>query len=216
MNVNHQKHRYKARLCLFLIVILLCGCSTDFQPKTKLTDRKYPSGFTNVKKVSIEGFKNQGGECFKQTVREYLAQSNWFQVTYNSSADEDIGSSVQESVDYIITGEINKFVAGSNAGDRNIAIGYFTAFIITAPIAVGLANTNWEGYAIASASMKIVDASTSKSIWEKQHTIMIKEKDKSVIPQEEIHAVMLKIVCNNIATEMMNGFMHDYVSVLSK
>jgi hypothetical protein len=64
--------------------------------------------------------------------------------------------------------------------------------------------------------MKVVDTNTSKSIWEKQHTIMIKEKDKSVIPQEQIHGVMLKIACNNITTEMMNDFMHDYVSVLSK
>ena len=216
MNVNNYKYLCDLRLYIILILISLYGCSTNFQPMTELTDRKYPSGFTNVKTVLIKGFKNQGGECFKQTVKEYLEESKGFQIINNPLVNEEIDSSVQESVDYIITGEIDKFVAGSNAGDRNIAIAYFTAFIITSPIALCFANTNWEGYAIASANLKIVDARTSKSIWEKRHTIMSEEKDKSVIPQEQIHGVMLKIACNNIATEMMNDFMHDYVSVLSK
>ncbi len=204
------------RLCIILILISLYGCSTNFQPMTKLTDRKYPSRFTNVKKVLIKGFKNRGGECFKRTVKEYLEQSKGFRVVINDSENEDKSLSVKGNVDYIITGEINKYVAGSNAGDRNIAIAYFTAFIVTSPIALGFANTNWEGYAIESANMKIVDANTSKIIWEKKHTIMIEEKDKSVIPQEQIHRIMLKIACNNIATEMMNDFMHDYSPVLSK
>jgi hypothetical protein len=64
--------------------------------------------------------------------------------------------------------------------------------------------------------MKVFDVKTTTNIWEKKHTIMIEEKDKSVISQDQLHEIMLKTACNNLAIELMNLFMRDYSSIMQK
>ena len=207
--------RIRTGCCVAFALIFLNGCSTNFVPRTKLIERQFSGKDSRAeRRISIRGFRNKGGECLREAVKSYLEGTKGFRIIDDElKANGTAAAGSDNKIDFILTGEMQKFGAGSNIDERNAAIAYFTAFIITSPIAIGIANTDWEGYAIASANISVLDAGSSKEIWAKQHSIMVEEKDDAMIAQDRAHLIFLDIACRNLSTEMMNEFMQAYTKL---
>jgi hypothetical protein len=99
----------------------LFSCTTNFKQTTKLTDAKYPEKMMDKKNVLITGFENQGGDCFRQKIIEYLSNSGIFHISNSSLIDNNNSSLKNENADYIISGEVEKFIAGSNVAAGTLA-----------------------------------------------------------------------------------------------
>jgi len=181
-----------------------------------LIEKSYPAGLVGVKKVLIKGLENNGGECIKKQIKDYIEELKHFIVISPSDFlnKKQLGKFIEENkIDLVLSVNIEQYSAGSNVKDRNLTVGYFTAFIITAPIAaVYAAATEWEGYAVASAEMVVFDTSIDKIIWSKKDSVGIHEKGKSFVSDAEIQKTLLPMACKNLVTKMLNGFLKIYVS----
>jgi hypothetical protein len=210
------------RLNMVLILLMLCGCATEvfeseFKVSTPLTSINYPEGLKGVQNVLIIGFIEEGGQCVRNEIKSYLENSKNFKIfdskglSNDRNLEEFIG---KNNINLIISGEINKLRADSNVQDRNTAIDYFSAFIITAPIAGAVAaNSEWEAYAIASAKMSVLDTSTDEKVWEKVTSVGINEEGDNIVKEDTVKEVLLPLVCKNLARKMMNDFLNSYISL---
>ena len=210
------------RLNIVLILVMLCGCATavfesEFKVSTPLTAINYPESLKGVQNVLTIGFIEEGGQCVRNEIKSYLENSKNFKVfdSKRLSNDKEFEGFIEKkNINLIISGKINKFRADSNVQDRNTTIDYFSAFIITAPIAGAIAATSeWEAYAIASAKMSVLDTSTDEKVWEKVTSVGINEEGDNIVKEDTVKEVLLPLVCKNLARKMMNDFLSSYISL---
>lgn len=199
---------------------LLSGCASTVSISTPLLTREYPEGLDGERKVLLVGFQSQTGKCFREEIEVYLRESKGFAVLTSPEPLEDrqLEKFIEgHKVNFVLSGDVDRHEAGSNAKDRNFTVGYFTAFIITAPIAYGYAAaTDWKGYALASAKMSVVDTRTDDTIWSLKDSISINEQGNELVADDKIKEALLPIACKNLVTKMLNNFMRSYATTRTK
>jgi len=195
---------------------LLSGCASAVPISTPLLSREYPEGLVGEKKVLLTGFQTQAGKCFREEIEVYLRESKGFAVLTSPEPldDRQLEKVIEgQKVNFVLSGDVDRYEAGSNAKDRNLTVGYFTAFIITAPIAFFYAaSTDWKGYALASAKMSVVDTKTDETIWSLKDSTSINEQGNELVSDDKIKKALLPIACKNLVTKMLNNFMRSYAT----
>ena len=93
----------------------------------------------------------------------------------------------------------------SNRGDKEVSLLYFTAFIITAPIAAAMYGAkDWHADAVADGEVVAADAAGTV-IWRKSVTVSIAESQRTMPSDEALRAAMTSAVCQKLAATLLNG-----------
>lgn len=193
---------------------LLVGCGTVNVPKSA-TPRKVFNEIHSKERIIIIGFQENDGECLREEIKEYLKHSNGFTVVdYPKNLDDRAHEEflVNNGIGLVLSGNLEGYTANSNGDDRKASIIYFTAFIITAPIALGIyLSTNWEAYGLTSGSMQVTDTSTDLVFSDqKKINARVQTTGKSLASEEEIKEALFPSACKALATNLINNFVDDY------
>ncbi len=82
---------------------------------------------------------------------------------------------------------------------------YFTAFVITAPIAAAMYGAkDWHADAAADGEVVAADAAGTV-IWRKSVTVSIAESQRTMPSDEALKAAMSSAVCQKLAATLLNG-----------
>jgi hypothetical protein len=177
--------------------------------------RVYPRDLSGRTRVLIAGFRSVESNCFQEEIEAYLAESKTFVPMRppEGSNDRQRETFIEEhKVKLVLSGEVDKYKAGGDT-TRNSMIGLLTGLILTAPIALVYASaTEWNGYAIASAKMTVVDTQTDETIWSLKDSVALNEYGKTLVSEDSITEVLLPVACKNLVTKMLNDFAQKYAA----
>jgi len=218
-----QAFRVAAEFCTQQARLLLvgCGCLSVFGsgcsvvPKTKVA---LPSQFipaqSPTEKVVLLGFDQAHGDAVRTDIEAYFAKSKSFEVVFsgrsvNDKTRQDLLK--QYHPDLVLIGDSFEAGCSSDATDRAISIRYFTFFVITSPIALGIGlGSSWEAKAYASAHIRVLSTRTDEQIWNRERDLVVTERGKSVVSHSTIEKAVLPLVRRNLVTEMLDEFVAAY------
>lgn len=188
-------------LSLTVVLFLLTACASTVELKAPLVAPVYPEALAAGRWVRIDEFEGAG--CFRQHVRNYLAESGKFSVAPGSGTEDP---------DFIVSGKIHRIAVYSNVFDKQVLVGWYTAFIITAPLAaVSYFGTGWRADAVATGEITALDGRTGQVIWRGAETFVAGEEAKSLPSEEAIAKAMADLACRNLATKLLNRFLESLV-----
>lgn len=217
--VGHRRHVVSLVL-LGLLGSLAPGCAAKISVSTPLIARVDTGALTSETKILLTGFHQPANQCFRDQITAYFSASRAFVLVspppgLNDRQLEDY--MVTQKVNLVLSGQVDKYEAGSNAKTRNLATGYFAAFVVTAPVALGYAvGTEWKGHAIAAARMAMVDSYTDEKIWSLQDSVLINEQGKELASDATITEALLPVACKNLVTKMLNDFVQKYATYATR
>lgn len=193
------------------LCVCIMGCASELKVSSPDIQRVSLPNTFGTKTMLIRGFGQEGGDCIKSEIKTYFEGSGGFSILELPAGINDVELDQyvrRNNIDYIMSGEVNQYKADFNGGDRNITVEYFTAFIITAPIAgIYAATTEWEGYAVVSVKMSVIDARTEETVWSSDDNEGITERGKSFVSKDTIRKALLPVACKNIVTKMLTNFL---------
>jgi hypothetical protein len=109
-----------------------------------------------------------------------------------------------------VSGKIHRIAVYSNVFDKQVLVGWYTAFIITAPLAaVSYFGTGWRADAVATGEITALDGRTGQVIWRGAETFVAGEEAKSLPSEEAIAKAMADLACRNLATKLLNRFLES-------
>ena len=169
---------------------LLCGCASSITlselPVTKLTT----SGGVRVALGRFEG-----DQCFQKTVAGYLAQPGGLQLTGEG-----------QIADVTLSGHLRRIGVHSNLGDKAAALSYFTAFIITAPIAAVMYGAkDWHADAAAEGQLTASNRAGATA-WTKEMTVSVSETQRTMPSDDAMKTAMSAAACQKLGTTLLNAF----------
>jgi hypothetical protein len=110
-----------------------------------------------------------------------------------------------ESADVTLEGAVSRIEVHSNRGDKEASIAYFTAFVITAPIAaVMYGMKDWHADAAADGELSALD-SAGKAVWSKKLTVSITESQRTMPTRQALNAAMEAAVCQRLAVSLLDA-----------
>jgi len=139
-----------------------------------------------------------GAPCFREEATRYLASPGGLQL-----APE------RDPADLTLTGGVTRIEVHSNRGDKEVALHYFTAFVITAPIAAAMYGTkDWHADAAADGELLASDA-TNTVVWRKNVTVSISESQRTMPSDDALKQAMRGAVCQKLAATLLNWLTED-------
>jgi hypothetical protein len=159
----------------------------------------YPEGLAAGGRVRIGEF--EGAACLREHVQSYLAGSGKFAVAPAGRTDDP---------DLVVSGKIHRIAVYSNVFDKQVLVGWYTAFIITAPLAAAsYFGAGWRADAVATGEITVFDGHAGRVVWKGAETIVVAEEGKSLPSEEAITQAMADLACRNLATKLMNRFLES-------
>jgi hypothetical protein len=181
-------HRQSA--ALVLSATLLGGCASSITlgdpPVAKLTK-------SDRLRVVLGPF--EGDQCFQKAVVGYLAQPEGLQLAGDG-----------QPADVTISGQLRRIEVHSNLGDKVAALSYFTAFIITAPIAAVMYGAkDWPADAAAEGQITVFNRAGATA-WTKELTVSVSETQRTMPDDAAVKTAMSGAACEKLATTLLNAF----------
>jgi len=189
------------RRILRLTALLLClaACASTVELKAPLVSPVYPEKLAAGRSVRIGEF--EGAACFQEHVQSYLAGSGKFAVAPGGRTDDP---------DLVVSGKIHRIAVYSNVFDKQVLVGWYTAFIITAPLAAAsYFGAGWRADAVATGEIAVLDGRAGKVIWKGAETYVVGEEGRSLPSEEAIAKAMADLACRNLATKILNRFLES-------
>lgn len=178
-------------------LFLLAACASTIEVKAPVMPRIYPEELKAGLRIRIDQF--EGGDCFSQNVRNYLVESGKFTVV-SGLTDVD--------TDLKVSGKLHRIGVYSNVFDKQVLVGWYTAFIITAPLAAAsYFGMGWRADAVATGEIVATDGRTGQTIWTGAETIVVGEEAKSLPSEDALAKAMADVACRNLATKLLNRFL---------
>src|SRR5262249_22811163 len=107
--------------------------------------------------------------------------------------------------DLILSGAATRIEVHSNRGDKEVLMLYYTAFVVTAPLAaIVYGAKDWHADATADGDLTASDA-TNRWICKKRITVSIAESERTMPTDEALKTAMTSAVCRKLAATLLNG-----------
>lgn len=175
-----------------LVLGLSCGCSSSVVLTVPPVAKQAPAELSRPPRARLGELT--GAPCFREQVKYYLSSPGGLQLANEGGP-----------FDLTLTGSATRIEVHSNRGDKEVALLYFTAFIITAPIAAAMYGAkDWHADAAADGEVVAADAAGTV-IWRKSVTVSIAESQRTMPSDEALRAAMTSAVCQKLATTLLNG-----------
>jgi hypothetical protein len=140
-----------------------------------------------------------GAPCFREEVQRYLSSPGGLQLASQPGPDE-----------LTLAGRTTRIEVHSNRGDKEAAMLYFSAFVITAPIAAAMYGAkDWHADAAADGDLTASDP-TGVTIWSRGVTVSVAESQRSMPSREALEVAMTAAVCQKLAATLLNA-LTDYL-----
>lgn len=177
---------------LVLVSLVACACSSSVTLNTEPVTKRTIG--THQRRVAAQLGSMQGRACLRDEMMGYLSMPGGIELA---------GSG--ESPDFTLTGEVSRIEVHSNRGDKEASIAYFTAFVITAPIAAAMYGIkDWHADAVAEGELSALD-SGGKAIWTKKLTVSITETQRTLPTREALNTAMEAAVCQKLAVNLVDA-----------
>ena len=144
--------------------------------------------------ISAQLGRLQGRVCLHDELIRYLLMPGGIQL---------VGPG--EGADFTLEGAVSRIEVHSNRGDKEASIAYFTAFVITAPIAAAMYGMkDWHADAAADGELSALDRD-GKAIWTKKLTVSISEPQRTLATREALNTAMEAAVCQKLAVSLLDA-----------
>jgi hypothetical protein len=190
----------RARLAGLTVVVLAVGwgCASSVTLTSPPVAKRAPE-FPASPRARLGDFT--GAPCLREEVARYLSSPGGLQL----AADGAPG-------DVTLTGAATRLEVHSNRGDKEAALAYFTAFVITAPIAAVMHGAkDWHADAAADGELVASDA-TGAIIWKRSVTVSVSESQRTMPTDEALRDAMTAAVCQKLAATLLNGLTEHLAS----
>lgn len=174
---------------LALSATLFSGCASSITlsepPVAKLTT-------SGEALVALGPFEGDG--CFQKTVAGYLAQPAGLRLAPEG-----------QMADVTLSGQLRRIEVHSNLGDKAVALSYFTAFIVTAPIAAVMYGAkDWHADAVAEGQLT-ASTHAGTTAWTKELIVSVSETQRTMPSDDAVKTAMGAAVCEKLATKLLNA-----------
>lgn len=181
--------------------VLACGCASSVTLTTPPHAKHVPSGFSRT--VRAEVLDVGGAPCLRDEVIRYLQTPGGIELARE-----------RETPDLKLSGGLDRLEVHSNRGDKEVALLYFTAFVITAPIAAVMYGTkDWHADAAADGHLVATDTSGAL-VWRKGITVSVAETQRTMPRADALKTAMAQAVCQKLAATLLNG-LTDHLAALA-
>lgn len=202
----------RAKLVLVGIIALYLASCTSIDVATPIIaiEDLVHAKLIDKDRVLIKRFKNDKDGCFTKAIKDYIENSDQFALidTPKKLDEREFERFVKnQGINLILTGNVRNHFANYDGSDRKMTIIFFSALILTSPIALGLyLGSEWHVEAISSVKITFYDPITSLPVWEKTSSLAVKEKGKSLASEKKIKEAVLPVSCKNSITTILNSF----------
>ena len=184
--------------CL-LALVSSGGCSSTVVLTVPPTAKQAPVELSRLPRVRLGELT--GAPCFREEVTRYLSSPGGLQLGTEGGPS-----------DLTLTGAATRIEVHSNRGDKEVAMLYFTAFVITAPIAAAMYGAkDWHADAAADGELVASDA-TNTAVWRKSVTVSISESQRTMPSHDALKTAMTNAVCQKLAATLLNGLAEHLAS----
>jgi hypothetical protein len=173
-------------------MMLLGACASSITLSEPPLARLTASGALEGVRVSLGRFDGDG--CFRQEIARYLDQPGGLRLAAEG-----------QPVDLTVSGNLRRIEVHSNRGDKEAAMTYFTAFIITAPIAAVMYGAkDWHADAAAEGQLTALNRAGTP-VWTEELTVSVSETQRTMPTHDAVKTAMSAAVCRKLATTLLNG-----------
>lgn len=179
-------------IAVALVFFLSAACSSTVVLTVPPTVKQGALDFPRLPRARLGDFT--GAPCFREELTHYLASPGGLQL-----GTEGVPSELT------LSGGATRIEVHSNRGDKEVAMLYFTAFVITAPIAAAMYGAkDWHADAAADGELVASDVMNTV-IWRKSITVSISESQRTMPSHDALKAAMTSAVCQKLAATLLNG-----------
>ena len=192
--------RWHARRTLACALVLLSGggCSSTVALTVPPTGKQV-AGETSRMRARLGDLT--GPACFREEVTRYLSSPGGLQLAVEPGPS-----------DVTVSGAATRIEVHSNRGDKEAAMAYFAAFVITAPIAAVMYGAkDWHADAVADGELIATDAA-NMVLWRRSITVSIAERQRTMPSHDALKAAMTSAVCQKLAATLLNGLTEHLVN----
>jgi len=178
---------------LLLVTTALPACSSSLTLTTDATRKVVPQGLREGAAVKLGDVR--GDPCFRRELTAYLASPGGLEL-----------ATAERAPTYIVDGDLRRIEVHSNRGDKEVAMLYFSAFVVTAPIAAVMYGAkDWHADAAAEGGLVVRDAG-GRTVWQRALTVSIAESQRSMPTADALTSAMTAAVCQKLAATLLNAF----------
>ena len=175
-----------------LAALVASACASSVVLTASPVDKLRPAGWREPARVALGPIGGQ--PCFADALRSYLALPGGLQLAAGPDAPHAT-----------LTGRVDRIETHSNRGDKEVSLLYFSAFIITAPIAAAMYGAkDWHADAAAEGSLSAADPS-GRVVWEKKLTVAVSETQRTMPSADALNAAMTAAACQKLAATLLNA-----------
>lgn len=179
------------RLAVPLVLLAVAGCSSSVVLTTEPTAKASPSG---LRPVAVAVGTVNGSACFREGLTRYLSAPGGLRL-----------AGAGDSPDLTLSGDLRRIEVHSNRGDKELLVTYYTAFVVTAPLAALVYGfKDWQADAAAEGSLVATDRSGA-TVWSRDLTVSISENQRTLPEDDALKSTMNGAVCEKLATTLLNA-----------
>lgn len=187
-----MRPRAQRTIAVALVFFLSAACSSTVELTIPHTAKQAVPDVSRLPRAHLGDFT--GPPCFREEVKRYLASPGGLQPALEGVPSE-----------LTLSGGATRIEVHSNRGDKEVAMLYFTAFVITAPIAAAMYGAkDWHADAAADGELVASD-STNTVIWRKSVTVSVSESQRTMPSHDALKTAMSSAVCQKLAATLLNG-----------
>jgi hypothetical protein len=182
-----------------LVLVLSVGCSSTVTLTVPPAAKQASAQFSGLPRARLGAFT--GAACFPEEASRYLSALGGLQLATEHALS-----------DLTLSGAVTRIEVHSNRGDKQAAMLYFTAFVITAPIAAAMyCAKDWHADAAADGELIALDTANTV-IWKRSVTVSISESQRTMPSHDALTAAMTGAVCQKLAVTLLNGLTEHLTS----
>jgi hypothetical protein len=178
---------------------LVSACASTVELATPPLAKRVPAGWATPLRAQLR--EVAGAPCFREEVVRYLGAPGGLQL-----------AATDDRSDLVLTGALTRLEVHSNRGDKQAALLYFSAFVITAPIAAVMYGAkDWHADAAADGELAAADPSGTV-LWRKTLTVSVSESQRTMPSAEALETAMTRAVCQKLAATLLNSLAEHLAS----